>query len=67
MPFFGLVKNKCFYCRNPIEKNGEVLSDVKILGYNGTYRKKFCSEEHVSLYHSEIREASNKHNGKGCC
>ena len=66
MTLFGLIKDKCFYCRKPINRGDEISSEVKVIGYVGTFKKKFCSEEHITTYNNEIQ---NKPKGSGgsCC
>jgi len=66
MALFGLVKDKCFYCRTPIEKGKECESNVKVPGYVGTFSKKFCSKEHASAYNQGTQNMP-KSPGGSCC
>ena len=66
MALFGLVKEKCFYCRMPIEKGQEHAANVKVVGYTGTFNKKFCSEGHASAYNNELKNRP-KSSGGSCC
>ncbi len=67
MALFGLIKDKCFYCRNSIQRGEEFDADVKVVGYTGTFSKKFCSKEHVNSYVDEIQKVPKKSGGGGCC
>jgi len=66
MAFLGLIRDKCFYCRTPIDKGKEHEANVKVLGYVGRFNKKFCSEEHAAAYASEV-ENRPKSSGGSCC
>lgn len=61
---FGLLKEKCEYCREAIEKGKEYKKNVKVPGYVGTFNKSFCSEEHAENYAKEIENIPKK---SGCC
>lgn len=65
MALFGLMKDKCMYCRTPIDKENEVTAEVKVPGYVGTFNKKFCSEEHASTYKNELKNMPKS--GGSCC
>jgi len=67
MGFFGLTKDRCTYCRMPIEKGSEVNSEVKVPGYVGTFSKKFCSEDHAKAYKNELNNMPKKSGGGSCC
>lgn len=66
MALFGLVKDKCTYCRSPIDKGSEVVVDVKVPGLVGTFEKKFCSGDHVSAYKNDMKNRPKRSSG-GCC
>ncbi|MBR9690683.1 hypothetical protein GOV08_03280 [Candidatus Woesearchaeota archaeon] len=66
MGLFGLVRDKCFYCREPIEKGKEHAADVKVPGYVGTFNKKFCSEEHAETYNDDIQNRPVRSGGGSC-
>jgi len=63
---FGLLKEKCVYCREPIEKEKEINAEIKIPGYVGVFKKNFCSQEHINAYKSEVSTVK-KTSGGGCC
>ena len=65
MDLFG---KKCEYCRTKIEKEKEIVRNVKVLGYIGTYPKNFCSNEHAEKYEQELKESLKGSKAKrGCC
>lgn len=66
MALFGLIKNKCTYCRSPIENGSEITAQVKVPGYVGTFDRKFCSEDHLKIYNEELRNRP-KSKGGSCC
>ena len=66
MALFGLLKEKCNYCRKPIEKGKEVSAEIKIPGYTGVFKKDFCSQEHVDAYIKEVNTVK-KTTGGSCC
>lgn len=66
MALFGLVKDKCVYCRTPMENGYEIMADVKVPGLIGTFEKKFCSAEHVASYKKEIKNRP-KRPVSSCC
>ncbi len=64
----SLFKKKCQYCGIKIEKDKEIVSNVKVPGIIGTKQKSFCSEEHVNSYNKEVEEHLNKpQKGGSCC
>ena len=64
----NLFNKKCEYCRTKIEKEKEIIRDVKVLGHIGTYPKNFCSNEHANKYEQELEEYPKQGNKKrGCC
>ncbi len=67
MALFGLLKNKCFFCRTPIGKGAEHTANVKVPGYTGTFPKHFCSEEHATAYNKELENRPKRSGGGGCC
>lgn len=66
MALFGLMRDKCMYCRKSVEKGHGVTAEVKVPGYVGTFNKMFCSEEHASAYKNELKNAPTK-TGGSCC
>ena len=62
----NLLKKKCEYCKEKIEKGKEVFRNVKDPVFVGTKKKAFCCEEHVDSYESEVKEHCKKCRG-GCC
>ncbi|PIO07349.1 hypothetical protein COU59_03415 [Candidatus Pacearchaeota archaeon CG10_big_fil_rev_8_21_14_0_10_34_12] len=65
----SLLKKKCAYCGNKIDRGREVFRDVKIIGFVGTKRKPFISKEHADSYEKEIEEylKNQKKCGGSCC
>jgi len=63
----GLFRKKCEYCREKIEKAGEIFKNVKIPGFIGTREKAFCCEEHAYNYEKEAEEHMNKPKKGSCC
>ena len=64
----SLFKKKCQYCGTKIEKNKEVISNVKTPGFVGTKPKSFCSEEHINKYNKEVEaHLSKPQKAGGCC
>jgi len=51
----GLFAKKCEYCKTKIEKNGEVVADVKVPEFRGFRAVSFCSQEHVDRYRIEVK------------
>ncbi len=62
----GILKKKCAYCGNKIDKGKEVFRDVKVPGFIGTRKTAFMSEEHADKYEDEVSKTSKK-SGHGCC
>jgi len=63
----GLFKKKCEYCREKIDKDGEIRKDVKVPGFVGTRQKVFCSDGHANNYEKEVEEHCKKSKGASCC
>lgn len=53
------------YCEDKIEKGKEKFAEVKIIGYVGTFKKPFCSDEHISKYKEHVKNMSERKGG--CC
>ncbi|NOZ81355.1 MAG: hypothetical protein GXP63_06820 [DPANN group archaeon] len=66
MALFGLLKERCFYCRRPIERGKEFVTSVMVPGYVGTFQKSFCCEDHATSYVQDI-EKKPKGSGGSCC
>ncbi len=66
MALFGLMRDKCTYCRTPLDKGREVVADVRVPGMVGTFKRKFCSGDHADAYEKELRNRP-KRSGGGCC
>ena len=62
---FGLIKDKCTYCRTPIERGREFQAAVKVPGMIGTFEKKFCSSDHINAYRKELKDRPKR--GASCC
>ena len=60
----GLFRKKCEYCKQKIEKNQEVLRDIKDPAFIGTREKTFCCENNANSYE---KESKGKSCGGGCC
>lgn len=56
----GVIKGRCHFCDSVLE-DGSVVEKVKVPGYVGKHRKKFCSEEHLKSW-KEFVEAWEKEN-----
>ena len=67
MALFGLVREKCTFCRIQIEKGQEFNAQVKVPGYVGTFSKKFCGEEHATAYKKELENRPINATGSGGC
>ncbi len=64
----ALLKKKCAYCGDKIEREKEIFRDVKTPGFVGTRKKAFMSEEHADKYEKEVEEHMKKPSkGGGCC
>lgn len=64
----GLLRKKCEFCREKIEKGNEIFRNVKIPGFIGTRQKAFCCHEHANAYEQETRDYLKKSKcGKSCC
>lgn len=61
----NLFRKKGEYCKEKIEKNKEIFSDVKDQVFIGTKRKSFCCEEHANKYEQE--SAGAKKCRSSCC
>lgn len=65
----NLFKKKCEYCRKKIEKQKEIMKDVKTPGFVGTKEKAFCCSGHANSYEKELEEhlKNSKKCGGSCC
>lgn len=63
----GLLRKKCEYCREKIEKGKEIFRNVKIPGFIGTRQKAFCCHEHADSYEREVEEHLKKSKSGGSC
>lgn len=64
----SLLKKKCEYCKEKVEKGKEEFKEVKVPGLVGTRKKAFCCSDHVDGYEKEVEEHLKKpHSGGGCC
>ena len=61
----NLFRKKCEYCKEKIEKGGEIFRDVKDPIFIGTREKSFCCEEHADKYEEEVKKI--KKCGGSCC
>jgi hypothetical protein len=62
-----LFKKKCEYCRSKIDKEKEVVGDVKVPSLVGTRQKAFCCNEHFKNYEKEVVEMNKKKSSGSCC
>lgn len=52
---------KCFHCGGKLDN--KIKEEVKVIGYIGKHKKKFCSEECIGEYKEKI-EKYEEENGK---
>lgn len=51
----SLLKKKCEYCGEKIEKGEIVFGDVKPPELTKVCKKPFCTEAHIEKYQSEVK------------
>ncbi|NCN51955.1 hypothetical protein GW931_03010 [archaeon] len=61
----SFLKKKCEYCKNKIDKDKEIVRDVKDPVFIGTRPKNFCSKEYADNYGE--KSSCCKESGGGCC
>ena len=49
-------KKECGFCKKQIEKGKGVEDKVEVFGRVGTWKKDFCSEEHLEKYKQVTEE-----------
>ena len=49
-------RKRCEYCKQEIERGGEISENVEVYGRTDTPKKHFCSQEHLKIYKKEIAE-----------
>jgi hypothetical protein len=51
----ALLKKRCTYCKEKINKGEEVWEKVKVPEFTGIRPQPFCNKEHAELYKAEIK------------
>ena len=51
----ALLKKRCIYCKEKIEKGEEVWEKVKVPEFKDLKLKAFCTKEHAELYKKNIK------------
>ncbi len=51
-----LLKKECAFCKKQIEKGKEITEKVEVYGRVGTWKKDFCSEDHLEKYKQVTEE-----------
>ena len=45
-----MFSKSCEFCKQKIPKGEEVIAEVEVYGRVGTWKRHFCSEEHLDAY-----------------
>jgi len=55
-----LLKKRCTYCKERINKGDEVWEEVKVPEFKNKIIKSFCSKEHAELYKKNVKGTSSR-------